>query len=140
MSFDTQEVAIGLRDAIAAIADKEINALRPQTSYAVVQTINREARSATVLYMGDTTPVSVAMGSIEPTTVGQTVRIGGTIGHRYLSVTRMPAAEQSPSTSTILVMSTLPPIRRVLTVCLGGTMSEATGSRSRLILVRRTSP
>ena len=83
-TWDSQESAIGMRDAIAAIAENRINALRPLSSYAVVQEINREARSAQVLYMGDTVPVTVALGSIEPATVGQTVRIGGTIGHRYV--------------------------------------------------------
>jgi len=73
-----------MRDVIAAIADKRINTLRPESSYAVVQTINRENRSATVLYMGDTEAVSVNLGSIEPATVGQTVRIGGMLGHRYI--------------------------------------------------------
>ena len=86
MSIDwtSQESAIGMRDVIAAIAETRIEALRPSVSYAVVQQINREARSAKVLYMGDTTPVTVAMGSIEPATTGQTVRIGGTLGHRYI--------------------------------------------------------
>ena len=83
-TWDSQDAAMGMRDAIAAIADKRINTLRPEISYAVVQTINREARSAKVLYMGDTDPVTVALGSIEPATVGQTVRIGGTLGHRYV--------------------------------------------------------
>ena len=82
--WDTQTVAIGMRDVIAAIADKRIDVLRPLTSYAVVQTINRELRSATVRHVGDDNDVTVAMGSIEPTTVGQTVRIGGTLGHRYI--------------------------------------------------------
>lgn len=83
-TWDSQDAAMGMRDVIAAIADKRINSLRPETSYAVVQEINREQRSARVLYMGDTDPVTVALGSIEPATVGQTVRIGGTLGHRYV--------------------------------------------------------
>lgn len=82
--WDTQTVALGMRDVIAAIAENRINALRPLSSYAVVQTINRELRSATVRHVGDETDVTVAMGSIEPATVGQTVRIGGSIGHRYI--------------------------------------------------------
>lgn len=83
-SWGSQEAAIGLRDVIGAIAEKKINDLRPTPSYATVITINREARSATVLYMDDPTPVTVAMGSIEPAASGQTVRVGGLMGHRYI--------------------------------------------------------
>ena len=79
-----QEAAINMRDVITRIADTRIEALRPTPTYAVVQTINREARNATVLHVGDSQPVSVALGSIEPAQVGQTVRIGGLIGHRYV--------------------------------------------------------
>jgi hypothetical protein len=83
-TWDSQNTAMEMRDLIATIADTRINLLRPEASYAVIQTINREARAATVLYMGDTDPVVVALGSIEPAVVGQTVRVGGTLGHRYV--------------------------------------------------------
>ena len=82
--WDSQNIALGMRDVIASIADSRIEVLRPTPSYAVVQTINRELRSATVLFAGDSDAVTVAMASIEPAEVGQTVRIGGLIGHRYI--------------------------------------------------------
>ena len=83
-TWTDQESTLGMRDVIAAIAENRIEALRPTPTYAVVQSINRENRSATVLHVGDPTPVTVALGSIEPAAVGQTVRIGGLIGHRYV--------------------------------------------------------
>jgi hypothetical protein len=80
----SQDIALGMRDIIAAIADSRVELLRPTPSYAIVQTINRELRSATVLHVGDSEAVTVAMASIEPADIGQTVRIGGLIGHRYI--------------------------------------------------------
>ena len=82
--WDSQNIALGMRDVIASIADSRVNVLRPTPSYAVVQTINREQRSATVLFAGDSEAVTVAMASIEPADIGQTVRIGGLLGHRYI--------------------------------------------------------
>jgi hypothetical protein len=136
---------MGMRDVIAAIADKRIDTLRPQTSYAVVQSINREQRSAQVLYMGDTDAVTVALGSIEPATVGQTVRIGGTLGHRYVEDVlgnAIMSGNVAPSRlpSTTCLTSTLRPTRRGQARSSAGTTSAASGRRSRSTSVLSTCP
>ena len=136
-----------MRDVIAAIADKRINTLRPETSYAVVQSINREGRSAQVLYMGDTDPVTVALGSIEPATVGQTVRDrrhhGPPLRRRRARSTRScrattPATPRPVTLTPVVARSRLPsttcptstprPTRRGPRRCSGGTTSVASGT------------
>ena len=83
-AWTSQDIALEMRDAIASIADSRIDLQRPASSYAEVVSINREARKAEVRMVGEDDPVVVAMGSIQPETTGQTVRIGGPMGARYI--------------------------------------------------------
>lgn len=84
MTWESQQTALEIRGIIETIADERINTLRPSSSYAVVSLIDRPNHKANVIYVGETVAVPVAMGAIEPTATGELVRIGGSIGHRYI--------------------------------------------------------
>ena len=84
--FDEYRLAAKTRDIIRLIVRKEINRLRPAATYGTVISINRTNRTCEVRFpedIDDETSV-VGMGSIQPSEVGQTVRVGGVVGDRYI--------------------------------------------------------
>lgn len=79
------KAALRMRDLIETLVRKELDRVRPQYSYAVVETIDREQRRATVTFGDEPLPVPVKMGSIQPKEVGQVVRVDGLKGDRFIS-------------------------------------------------------
>lgn len=59
--------------------------LRPRYQYAVVTAISRSTNKCTVIFNGDTNAVDVNMGFIQPLKVGQTVRVEGYRGDRFVA-------------------------------------------------------
>jgi hypothetical protein len=82
--FDDWDFATRFRDVIANIAEATIERTRPSARYARVVTIDRAGRKCTVLFPGEPGAVSIPMGSIQPAQPGQTVRIMGVLGDRYI--------------------------------------------------------
>lgn len=74
-----------MRDIVRRIAIKEINRLWPRPRYGVVFSINRPALTCEVDYEDETGHVTVRMGSVQPSATGQTVRIDGPSGDRYVA-------------------------------------------------------
>lgn len=74
--------------AIRAIVKSEIDSQRPSARYAVVKSIDREARSCMVVFIGEQDEVRVAYADVAPAFVGQEVRIGGTQSDRYIEAVR----------------------------------------------------
>jgi hypothetical protein len=84
--FDDWDFATRFRDTIASFSEGAVERLRPAPRYATVVTIDRVGRTCTVRFPGETatTPVTVPMGSIQPSKAGQVVRVAGTLGDRYI--------------------------------------------------------
>src|SRR5437868_14697656 len=88
MMFDDWDFATRFRDVIGQIAEASVNRLRPSHRYATVTSIDRVNRSCTVTFPGEATAVTVPMGSIQPAKPGQTVRIAGALGDRFIDDVR----------------------------------------------------
>lgn len=69
--------SLQMRDTIQRLMRESIDTLRPRYRYATVNTIDRATRKCTVTFNGETNPVIVNMGSIQPAAVNQIVRIEG---------------------------------------------------------------
>lgn len=76
--------AVDFHRIIDRVARKAIREERPASRYATVTTIDRVNRACTVTFPGDSSAVKVAMGSIQPLATGQTVRIAGVHGDRFI--------------------------------------------------------
>jgi hypothetical protein len=86
-------IAFALRDLIRGMAREEIERRRPRYKYGIVQSIDRPNWQCDVLYAGDTDPVTVKMGNIQPAITGQIVRVEGLIGDKFITdVIGAPAA------------------------------------------------
>lgn len=85
MAFDEYAYAIQFRDLIKRLVDDKIEQLRPRVQYATVTAIDRVLHKCTVNYPGDATPIPINMGVIQPSITGQTVRIDGLAGDRYIA-------------------------------------------------------
>lgn len=84
--FDDWDFATRFRDVITSIAGAHIERMRPDARYATVVTIDRVNRKCAVRFPGasEINDVTIAMGSIQPAKVGQTVRVAGTLGDRFI--------------------------------------------------------
>lgn len=83
--MDSYAFAAKFRDTIATIVLNVLDANRPDYRYGVVAWINRANAECGVYF--DNKPdavVTVRMGSIQPNAVGQTVRVFGKIGDRFV--------------------------------------------------------
>lgn len=90
-TFDDYKVAAKMRDLIRAIVAEEVQKLRPLPIYGTVSSIDRTNRKCGVVFPGDSEQAIVSMGTIQPSTVGQVVRVGGTVGDRYIEDVMSPA-------------------------------------------------
>jgi hypothetical protein len=84
MGWQDSKAAIDMRDAIFNVAVQAIDRKRPAASYATVSSINRTDRTCQLLFPGSTVPVTIAMGSIQPSAIGQVVRVNGVDSDRYV--------------------------------------------------------
>lgn len=84
-SFKDYQAAAQMRDIIKTLVREEMEATRPVYAYATVASIDRTARRATVVFPDSADPVPVQMGAMQPQSVGQTVRVDGIAGDRYIS-------------------------------------------------------
>lgn len=85
-TFGDQTTAAKFRDFLRRLVASELQRLRPRYRYAVVNSVDRVNRKATVTYNGESTPVTVKMGGVQPynTGAGNIVRIAGLPGDRYI--------------------------------------------------------
>lgn len=84
MNFDDYATALKSRDVIRELVAEEIDKLRPRYRYGEVTSLTPEQNKATVKLNGEESSVPVAMGAVIPTEVGQTVRVNGMPGDRYI--------------------------------------------------------
>ena len=93
MALGDYRIALEMREIIRNLVTAEIERQRPSQQMATVTAIDRTNRACSVTFPGDITSVSVAMGSVQPSVVGQVVRVEGTPGDRYISDVMGPAYE-----------------------------------------------
>lgn len=84
MGLGDFETALAMRDVMQTLVAAEVEKQRPRYQYATVTGIDRPSRKCSVQFPGEATSVSVNMGSIQPSAVGQTVRIEGLAGDRFV--------------------------------------------------------
>lgn len=77
MSFAEQKAAAKIRDLIAKVSADTVSRLRPNDRFGVVTSINTAARTCMVRFPpADSQPVVVRYGTLQPSSIGQSVRVG----------------------------------------------------------------
>lgn len=117
MTDDTPEVAFAdyayalkFRNVVQQIVNTEIDKIRPRYQYATVTAIDRFNRKCTIQFPGDASTVKVNMGSTQPGSVGQVVRVSGVMGDRYIDEVLGPANGEQPVGSYLMhSVATAPP-------------------------------
>lgn len=104
-------VALEMREIIRGLVKEEVERARPRYQLATVQGFDRINRKCTVRFNGETSDVDVNMGSIQPSAIGQIVRIDGLLGDRYVAEVlgtayqpleeRVSALESDPSAAAV---------------------------------------
>lgn len=84
-TFGSVSTATRFRDVVQSIVRRTLARERPADAYGIVQTIDHTNRKCTVLLAGSTSSVTVSMGTIRPSAIGQTVRISGAAQDRYVA-------------------------------------------------------
>lgn len=102
-NFEDLGFSIKLRDIIQRIVRDQIEVERPKYRYATVQLIDRVNRKCDVILNGDTATVTVNMGSIQPSAVGQVVRVAGIGIDKFVDDVLGDAYVVPPSTTTTAV-------------------------------------
>lgn len=100
------KAAIAMRDLVTRIVGETVERNRPKYRYATVVAIDRATRKCEVQYPGEPGTVEVNMGGVQPREAGQTVRIDGLLGDRFVSDVMGPIWEYS---SRVICTSTTRP-------------------------------
>ena len=93
MALDDYRYALEFRAMLQQLVTEEVDRQRPKYQMATVTSIDRTLRRCTVRRPADTSDLTVSMGSIQPSTVGQLVRIEGMAGDRYIADVMGPTYE-----------------------------------------------
>lgn len=83
-SFADFATAASLRDLVRKIVGTELEQQRPGYTYAIVQSVDSVRRKCSVQYPGEDTSVEIGMGVLQPSEVGQVVRVDGRRGDRHV--------------------------------------------------------
>lgn len=120
------DFALKFRDIIRQLVKSEIRATVPKARFGIVQGYDRSRYTASVLLQGDKLPVNVRMGSIQPSAVGQVVRvddagtqafisdvIGGAVSYNMLDTGFISVTDQTYITPTTGATVTLTELHRI---------------------------
>lgn len=91
-SFKTAQ---DLDDYVTMRVESLLEKSRPKPRYATVVTINTETKTCNVRFLGESDIVGVPYTSIVPNEVGQTVRIEGVPGDRYITGIRGTSEQEA---------------------------------------------
>lgn len=91
MGFGSPDAAMRMRDFVASVAESVVKKTNPPARYGAVLTFDRSAYTCEVVLPGSSDPVTVTMGCVQPTTIGQKVRISTTPGDFFLESVIGPA-------------------------------------------------
>lgn len=95
--FSDISIATSMRDAIRAIAEVAISKIHPTCRYGEVVQLYPSSYICKVKFPGSSEPVSVNMGSVQPSAVGQKVRVSPQSGDFFLEDVIGPAIFITPS-------------------------------------------
>lgn len=123
--FSDVTTATRLRDVIGSIVRDILGIERPADAYATVQSIDRVTRTATVLFPGETTPITLPMSILQPVGTGGAVRIVGTRNDRRID---SPAGTGAVYVDASTVAATTANLTTVTATTVSGT--DATLSNS----------
>lgn len=84
MGMEDYRFALEFKETLTRLVKEEVERQRPRYRMATVVSFDRVLRKCTVNFPGDTTNEVVNMGSIQPASVGQVVRVAGMSGDRYI--------------------------------------------------------
>lgn len=84
MGMEDYRFALEFKETLTRLVTEEVERQRPRYRMATVVSFDRVLRKCTVNFPGDTTNEVVNMGSIQPKTAGQIVRVAGMSGDRYI--------------------------------------------------------
>lgn len=101
MALSDYRYALEFRSELQRLVREEVERQRPRYQMATVVSIDRTNRKCVVTFPGDTTNATVSMGSVQPTSAGQVVRVEGLAGDRYISDVMGPAYEPVLDASNI---------------------------------------
>ncbi len=82
--LNDQEAALRTQTVIERTVLRLIDQKRPSDRYGTVVSITPTTRTTAVQLAGEATPTNVRFGAIQPTQIGQVVRIGGNAGDRWV--------------------------------------------------------
>ena len=85
MGFNDLAFSLKMRDALKKISRDVVNKERPAYRYGKVTSIDRVAYKCGVTMAGDSAPVLVNMGTIQPRDIGQVVRVEGIGTDRFIT-------------------------------------------------------
>lgn len=85
MGLGDYALSIKMRDTMIKMAEDVVNRMRPADRYGVIQSVDVTNRKCSVLLTGDPVPITVNMGALFPISTGQTVRVAGAGGDKYLA-------------------------------------------------------
>ena len=117
-TFKDVHVAARMRDYMRKIATDTVNKLVPPDEFGVVQVVDDVSRHASVLMTGATLPVSIAYGFGIAPVAGDTVRVVGRSGSRYI------AGLGADSSTTITVPTDISGLTVAATPLTGGEQLE----------------
>jgi hypothetical protein len=89
--FSDVSIATSMRDAIKAIAEAAVSRIHPPCRYGEVVGLQESSYVCQVLFPGSNIPVSVNMGSVQPSSIGQKVRVSPQSGDFFLEDVIGPA-------------------------------------------------
>lgn len=75
---------VQVHSVLKKIAQNEVERLRPASRLAEVTSINSDAKTLLVKFVGEANEVLVPFTSVSPSNIGQWVRVGGTTHDRYV--------------------------------------------------------
>src|SRR5690242_18343360 len=105
MGLGDFETALRMRDMLQKLVAGEVESQRPRLQYATVTAIDRVKRKCSVKFPGDSSSVSVSMGSVQPRDVGQIVRIDGLLGDRFVADVMGPVYQEAPTLNSPTLVS-----------------------------------
>ena len=94
--FSDISIATSMRDAIKAITEAAILKIHPPCRYGEVVQLDASSYICKVKFPGSSEPVSVNMGSVQPSEIGQKVRVSPQSGDFFLEDVIGPAIFVTP--------------------------------------------
>lgn len=85
MGMSDLQYSLLMRDTINKLVAAKVAELRPVYRYAEVDSIDRANYKCSVIFTGETEPVEVNMGAVQPSATGQVVRIEGVGTDRFVA-------------------------------------------------------